>query len=1212
MELSLSQRSDMSNSTINTKMASLAGFIVKQSRYIVLVFIMLFVFSIFSSGWVIIDEDTTKFLPEGTQGRDTLEIDAVEFDSFGSADLLVEHMTEADAQTLADRMAALDNIAYSNVDIHPDINGSGTTVIVHASFMSLSTDDESRATLDEILDTAEDYDNSYVYSPLLDNMAEIINEQVTAVIILAVIAVVVVLFLTSQSYAEIPVLLLVFGVAAAINMGTNFLFGTISLISNAVAVVLQLALSLDYAIILCNRYREAHEKYEIRKAVVVALTGAVPEILASSLTTIAGLFAMTFMKLTIGADIGFVLIKAIIISLLTVFLFMPALLMLFGRLIDKTSHKKLLPDIRRLGNFSYRSRFVMPAVFAVVLVLAIIGSGKLYITTDVTYAPAKKMSDNDAAYYRLLEENGTNAVEILVPGSDYKKEAALAAALDAYPEVYDVTCIANIEVSDGVVLTDNVGVREICELAEVDEVSAKALLALYAAKVGDQSEVIESVDGYKAPLLELFNCLYENMNNEALELSSEQLQMINDLYARLDRFSRELKGEHYTRIALNLDMPMESEETFAMIDELHALADSYYSEDTYINGYSVIYKEFKESYSTDKTTTSAMSIALVMLILLFTFKSISMPVLLILVIQGSIWINFTIPMLTGNPVYFIVYLIDSAIMMGSNIDYAIVISSRYRELRRFTEDKREAMRETLNFAFPTVMTSGGIMIVSGILVYLKVSESIVAGFGHYIATGTLVTVFLVMFVLPQILILFDGLIEKTTLKAKKPNAGTAKRYISIAACIALTITGILGIVSYGDSRDKAGAVADERINACYEKSDEAEKLLDSAAEYDELASKLGDYAAGFAEHLLTEQIGSVEIADGEVQLAEGMELLEEGQATFDVYSEMYQHGLAEYNAGLEEYNTSMREYEAAKAQFDSITPIYYACIVPYNAYLDAQERYQEALENDDQSRAAILETIVSTQYALFESEILSTGYSISGLIEEYESAREQLAEAEALLADGKAQLDDGKAQLADAQKQLADGKAELDSGYDEYAYSEAQYWEARKYLSDNREQLGVDIETLDRLFELEKELEPKINSIDADGEIRAALSSDASVSDICNAVIAEQHTLVRQAEKQLRLTRTALIAMLISAILCILGAAMEFKPKTAELGIIFTAFAFISAGVALLLWYRGGCIQAGYLKLIAIAALTLSVLTLIFGRKPTDQAAITGMESEDE
>ncbi len=231
-------------------------------------------------------------------------------------------------------------------------------------------DERAENALQEIRDKLEGKYDTSIYSEVgYDSSADLQSEMLVIVIIAAVI-IVVVLTLTSRSYAEVPVLIMTFGAAALLNMGTNFLCGTISFISNSVTVILQLALAIDYAIILCHRFSDEHETLPTREACIAALSKAIPEISSSSLTTISGLAALAFMHFGIGRDLATVLIKAILFSMLCVFTLMPGLLVLFSKLIDKTRHKNLIPKITAVGKFDIKTRFVIPPIFGVVIIAA--------------------------------------------------------------------------------------------------------------------------------------------------------------------------------------------------------------------------------------------------------------------------------------------------------------------------------------------------------------------------------------------------------------------------------------------------------------------------------------------------------------------------------------------------------------------------------------------------------------------------------------------------------------------------------------------------------------------------------------------------------------------------------------------------------------------------------------------------------------------------
>ena len=624
------------------------------------------------------------------------------------------------------------------------------------------------------------------------NFADVIMKEMAVIMVIAVVVVLVVLILTSTTWAEILVLLLTFLAAAVVQQGTNFLLGKISFISNSVTMILQLALSLDYAIIFCNRYKEEHESHAIRESVERALAKAVPEVFASSLTTIAGLTAMTFMKFRLGADLGFVLIKAIACSLLSVFLVMPGLLMIFGKAMDKTRHRKFVPKIPFVGRFAWATRKVVPILFVFIF------AGAFYLYQQVNFAYSEdflitpKQNAHQMADRQIKARFGdNNPLAVLVPAGDLDSEKALLADFASLDEVDSVMGLATIDAMGGYKLGDAVNYQEFAQLSGMDETMSQGLFAYYGGLHGASSAVTEAPEEYRVPIIDLFLFLHDKAESGDFEVSEDQLALIRNLYDQLSMASDQLQGKNYSRLVLQLKLPVEGQETFDFIDRAHVIAEQYYPADEIVTvGNATNSYDFQKSFEQDNLVVTIASLLLVMLILLFTFRSLGMPILLILVIQGSICINFAIARLMGNYVFFNCYLIVMAIQMGANIDYAIVISSRFNELRTNGMGSKEAMTEALNFVFPTIITSGTIMVVAGLLIGRLVSEAVVAGIGHYVGTGTIVTLILVMFVLPQLLLFGERFAQATTIRAERMSEKTLRRF----ACFALALASLAAIV----------------------------------------------------------------------------------------------------------------------------------------------------------------------------------------------------------------------------------------------------------------------------------------------------------------------------------------------------------------------------------------------------------------------------------
>lgn len=352
-----------------------------------------------------------------------------------------------------------------------------------------------------------------------------------------------------------------------------------------------------------------------------------------------------------------------------------------------------------------------------------------------------------------------NILAFVVPAGDYEKETALLTELESRGEIDHAVGLANTEAMDGYMLADKLTPRQFSELAGLDYEMAQVV---YAAEQGDYGKLMGNIASYKVPLIDMFLFVCEQTDAGIIQLDAEQMSMLSDAQTQMRSAKAQLQGSDYSRMLLYLTLPVSGDETYAFIDTVRTLAQSYYPDgNVYVAGDSTNEYDFQKSFARDNTVVSIVSI-LIVLVVLFTFLSAGMPVLLILVIQGSIWINFSLPAVLNQPLFFMSYLVVSSIQIGANVNYAIVIASRYQELKN-TMSHRDAMIETLNFAFPTVITSGTILAVAGTLIGQMTSEAAIVGIGQSLGRGTIISMLFVLFVLPQILLLGGGLADKASI-----------------------------------------------------------------------------------------------------------------------------------------------------------------------------------------------------------------------------------------------------------------------------------------------------------------------------------------------------------------------------------------------------------------------------------------------------------------
>lgn len=741
----------------------LATIIVDKKNIVLLVYLFICIGCIFTIPLTKTESNIEAYLSDKTETAQGLNVMNEQFASFASARIMISNITYDDAKMLYDQIVDVDGVSMVNFNNTSNYY-KNAKALMSISFAYERFDLRTEKALADIKTILKDYDVTYDtkvgYYPTKD-----VASQMAVILMINAVLIIGVLILTSNAYIEVPILILTFVVSALLSMGTQFLVGKISFITNAIAVVLQLALSVDYAIIMIHRYTEEAERYDSREACIKALTKAIPEISSSSLTTICGLATLAFMEFGMGIDLAVVLIKAVLFSLLTVFTLMPGILILATPLFEKTKHKKLLPDMSFIGHWCDAKKKKVVPVFIGVLLLAVILSSFCKYSYSEDDMKVLNMSPRHKAYHKINDEFGTsNLVAILVPSGNYDAEKKILNELTACEEVNSCMGLANVSLTEGYVVTDALNPREFSEVFGLDYDIAELLYNAYLVKDQKYGGLL-NVDTMEVPMFDMFCFMQDTMDTSGIVLDGE-MEEINELLDLLNMARTQLQTDEYSRMVVYLNLPIESEETFEFLDKIHEIADPYYNEGVYVVGTSTNSRDFAEAFKTDNILISVLSVVFVVAVLIFTFRSVGLPILLIVIIQGSIWINFSFQALSGKPLIFLGALIVSALQMGANIDYAIVMSSHFREARRDMESK-DAIVHAINKAFPTVMTSGLIMSFSGFIIGIVSNHPIIASMGTALGRGTVVSMILVLFVLPCILVMGEKVTERTTFKLKK-------------------------------------------------------------------------------------------------------------------------------------------------------------------------------------------------------------------------------------------------------------------------------------------------------------------------------------------------------------------------------------------------------------------------------------------------------------
>lgn len=761
-------------------MRKIAELIVKYRKILMAVFAVSAFACLFTMSKVNVINDLADYLPEDTETRQGLDVMDEEFVTLGTAKVMINNISYQEALSLVEALEQIKGV--SEVSFYEEDDEEETEItdgedlrdvynelaaLLTITFDTEEEDDIAQYAMADVRETLEGYD-AYFYTTVDKDDSADLMEEMQVILVIALVIIIIVLLFTSQTYMEVVIFMLVFAMAAILNMGTNFIFGDISFVSNAVGTVLQLALGIDYSIIMLHRFMSERSKADNEEAMIRALTKGIPEIASSSLTTIAGMVALMFMQFGIGLDLGRVLTKAIIFSMLSVFCFMPGLIMTFERQITATIHKSFVPKIYLWGRFAIAVRKVTIPLFAVAVVLGIVFSSKCHYIYDTNSVESAKMNEYLTAKKTISEKfDMDNSMAIVVPKGDYESEAAILEEVENLPNVEGAMGLANITVDDEeqYVLTDKLNPQELSQVADIDIDTVRLLYQFYAWKEEKYGAFLNSIDEFEIPIIDMVDFIYGEEENGTFEFSEDLSGDIQDMHKSISQAREQLEGEEYARLLFTTSGPVEGDEAFATVDQVREIAQKYYNE-VYVVGDTTSDYDMSKSFETDNIKISIMTALFVLIILFFTFNSYSLPIILVATIQSSIWINFSIPYLTGSSMFFLSYLIVSSIQMGATIDYAIVITSHYMELRQTFSDKKTAIILTLNQSFPTVITSGSILTLAAFAIGRLTSNSVIASLGSTLYKGTLTSIVLVMLILPSLLYIFDGVIQKTYRKRK--------------------------------------------------------------------------------------------------------------------------------------------------------------------------------------------------------------------------------------------------------------------------------------------------------------------------------------------------------------------------------------------------------------------------------------------------------------
>ena len=713
----------------------LAEMIIRFRILLLVLILALAAASVFTIPKTTINYDLTRYLSEDTMTRRALAVMEQEFGSSEQLRIMFVDQDEGFLEKAVRDLNALPEIflaAYDAEENRKETNGKMYQLV------TLTLDDCDAAvlvkSLREMFPEAGEYYVGGSAAMQLD-VQNSVGREIPEVMVIAVIVVLAVLLLTSHAWLEPFLILFVLAVSIIINMGTNFIFKDVSFITFAVSAILQLALSIDYAIMLLHTYNGLRAGgADGRSAMTEALTQCFMRISSSALTTIAGLLSLLFMSFTIGFDIGMVLSKGILISMLCVFLLMPSVTLLMEKPLIRTRHKPIRLGGEHLARGVYRIRKPLAAVLTIAVLLF------AYLNTRITYTFTDSGA-TDAGESALI--NGvfgrSNPLVLLIPGGgsdeDYEKQRALVQRLTDLKrenEEAAVTAVSSMVTTGEAALTYYTP-QEVAEMTGLNEMIVRAFFALQG--FGDSVRADHLLDSAKA--------------------LTQDNETVTELVGMLDTARSAFVGPHYDRMLLEIPFTAYDKDFNACMEAILSTAEEFYGDDYYVTGMGMSSYDIGNAFQGDLLRVNLITLLAILLIVVISFRAIKLPLLLVFVIEGAIWITMGLSVVLGQPIFFISYLLTLAMQMGATIDYGILLCDQYRLIREGGLQAGNALEEALKRALPTIMTSGIILVTAGYIIGRRCSIYYIYSIGLLVSRGAFVSVVLVLTLLGALLTLTD-------------------------------------------------------------------------------------------------------------------------------------------------------------------------------------------------------------------------------------------------------------------------------------------------------------------------------------------------------------------------------------------------------------------------------------------------------------------------
>ena len=725
-------------------MKKAAAFLVEKNRILLCLFLALAAFSLLLAGQVKINYDLTQYLPETSRMKQGLRLMEEEFGQAASSQLrvMLPDLLEEKKAVVKDWLSAQAGVASVAWEPGEAYNRDGYTLYE----ITAACDSHSReaAALFSAVHAQYDADGVQTSGSIHEANVPLLP---LSIVIAAVGLVLLILLLMANSWFEPLVFMANIGVAVALNLGTNVIFPSISEYTNSIVGIMQLVLSMDYSIILLNRYTQEKEKgADNPSAMKAAIAAAFPAVMGSSLTTFAGLLCLAFMNFGLGADMGFALAKSVIVSLICIFTVLPSLILLSDKWIVKTRKKPLRLPTAKYSCTAVRGRFVFTALFLLLFVAVFF----LKNNTTILY-----MLETSNPVDAVFEEKHT--IVLLYETKDSGRVADVTAPLEADEKVAGITGYYNT-------LGKAYNAEEIAGLFgegnTADPAMIRMIFSLYAAQTGQARDALtpeELISFLQGSVLN--NPLYAGFMDDGIR------RQVDEAAVMIRENAAQLEGGRYGRVILTTTYPEDAAETRAFIHSLSARCESLLEGETWLIGTSVMNDEMSETFDAELSRITLISALAIFVVVALTFRSLLIPLVLVLTVQCGIYLTMAFIGLSGGGIFYLALLMVQCILMGATIDYGILYTSYFREYRK-KMNLQASIRSAYDGALHTILTSSLIMIFAAGALGFMFAIPAIGEICLTISRGAISATLLIVLILPGVLAALDRFIGQKKRKGE--------------------------------------------------------------------------------------------------------------------------------------------------------------------------------------------------------------------------------------------------------------------------------------------------------------------------------------------------------------------------------------------------------------------------------------------------------------